>query len=266
MDNLTKPAIVKAWENLSEYYQKTTQISTYDVHYGPLTYGEKKLKLIGDVKRKRVLEIGCGGGQNTIALARWGADVFGADPSQNQIKHARRLAGQCKVDAAFVTASAEDLPFKKEYFDVALTSHAFGYVKDIEKAFTEVHRVLKRNSIFVLCLGHPYFHAVGFYLSEDPDEPEIRDYLSWPEVVTWNWECDTKSIQMWSYNRTLSQIINPLLERFILEEMVEQGIEDMAVMSEKEKADIPYLCTWNEKEYTVQRKLPSTLILRLRKP
>ncbi|KYK28908.1 MAG: hypothetical protein AYK19_20475 [Theionarchaea archaeon DG-70-1] len=240
MDNLTKPAIVKAWENLSEYYQKTTQISTYDVHYGPLTYGEKKLKLIGDVKRKRVLEIGCGGGQNTIALARWGADVFGADPSQNQIKHARRLAGQCKVDAAFVTASAEDL--------------------------TEVHRVLKRNSIFVLCLGHPYFHAVGFYLSEDPDEPEIRDYLSWPEVVTWNWECDTKSIQMWSYNRTLSQIINPLLERFILEEMVEQGIEDMAVMSEKEKADIPYLCTWNEKEYTVQRKLPSTLILRLRKP
>lgn len=263
--NNTQSNIIKAWENLSEYYQKTTHISTHDVHYGPLAYGEKKLTLLGDVKGKHVLEIGCGGGQNTIALSRWGAFAFGVDPSQNQILYAYRLAKKCNVDTLFATASAEDLPFDNDVFNMVLTCHAFGYVKNIEKAFNEVYRVLKKNGIFVLCLGHPYFNAVGFYLAEDPDEPEIRDYLSWPEIITWKWECDAESIQMWSYHRTLSQIINPLVEQFILEKMVEQGIEDMDTIKEEEKVDIPYLCRWNEKEYAVQGKLPSTLILRLRK-
>lgn len=258
--------IIKAWENLSEYYQKSARISTHDVHYAPLAYGEKRLKLLGDVEGKRVLEIGCGGGQNTIALAQWGAEAFGVDPTQNQIAHARNLARKCGVHALFAVAPAEELPFGDTHFDAAVSSHAFGYVTDIEKAYKEVHRVLKENGIFVLCLSHPYFNAVGFYLAEDPEEPEIRDYLSWPEIASWNWDCGKESIKMWGYNRTLSQIINPLLERFILEKMVEQGIEDVANMSEEEKMDIPYLCSWGEKEYAVQRKIPFALILKLRKP
>ncbi|MBU7010570.1 MAG: hypothetical protein HXS46_07750 [Theionarchaea archaeon] len=70
---------------------------------------------------------------------------------------------------------------------------------------------------------------------------------------------------MWSYRRTLSQIINPLLKIFTLEKMVEQGIEDVATMSDEEKKEIPYLYEWDEKEYAIQRKLPNTLILKLRK-
>ena len=65
----------------------------------------------------------------------------------------------------------------------------------------------------------------------------------------------------------LSQLINPIAESgLILEKMVEQGIEDVASMSEEEKENIPYLCEWNEKEYAVERKLPCTLILKVRKP
>lgn len=267
MNKKTQPKIIKAWEALSEHYQRETEISTYDVHYGPLAHGEKKLHLIDAVRRKSVLEIGCGGGQNTIALARWGGEAFGVDPSQNQILYARSLARACGVKAAFAVAPAEELPFVRNCFDVILSSHAFGYVADIEKAFNEVHRVLRGNGIFVLCLGHPYFRAVGFHLAGDPEEPEIRNYLSWPEVDSWTWNCGEEKIPMWDYNRTLSQIVNPLLERgFILERMIEQGIEDVAAMSEKEKATIPYLCKWDEKEYAIQRKLPCTLILKVRKP
>lgn len=264
MEERIQSEIIKAWENLSDYYQKSTRISTYDVHYGPLAYGEEKLHLLGDVKGKKVLEIGCGGGQNTIALARWGATAYGVDPSYTQILYARRLAAQSNVDATFVTASAEAVPFK-EHFDIVLSSYAFGYVANIENAYQEVRKILKKNGIFVLCVGHPYFHAVGFYLAEDPDEPEIRNYLSGPEIVTWQWECYHEKIQMWSYRRTLSQIINPLLKMFTLEKMVEQGIEDVAAMLDEEKKEIPYLYGGDEKEYCIQRKLPNTLILKLRK-
>lgn len=258
--------IITAWNTLSEHYQESVRISTYDIHYGALSYGENRLALIGPVKGKKVLEVGCGGGQNTIALARKGAEAVGVDPSKAQIAHACHLAKTCNADATFVTASAEGLPFTSEYFDVVLSSHAFEYVYDIEKAFTEVYRVLKVDSIFVLCTNHPYFIAVGYYLAEDPEEPEIRDYLSWPETVTWDWLCKEKAIKMWGYNRTLSQIVNPLIEKgFTLEKVVEKGVEDVASMSEKEKAEIPYLYEWGEKEYAIERKLPHTLILKLKK-
>ncbi len=265
MDNKTRE-IITAWDTLSEHYQKSVRISTYDVHYGTLSYGDNRLNLIGAVKGKKLLEIGCGGGQNTIALARKGAEAFGVDPSRAQIAHACHLATTCNINATFVTASAEDLPFNAEYFDVVLSSHALGYVYDIEKAFTDVYRVLKNNSIFVFCITHPYFIAVGYYLAEDPEEPEIRNYLSWPEVDSWNWQCNEKTIKMWGYNRTLSQIINPLIEKgFTLEKVIEKGIENVASMSEKEKDEIPYLCDLSEKEYAIERKLPHTLILKLKK-
>lgn len=267
MEDTTQKKITKAWNNLSEYYQKSARISTHDVHYGPLAYGENRLNLIENVKGKRVLEIGCGGGQNIIALARRGAEAFGVDPSKTQVAYARELARKCNMNVTFDISPAEHLPFDNEYFDTALSSHAFGYVGDIGKAYNEVYRVLKRNGIFVFCLTHPYFCAVGYYLAEDPEEPEIRNYLSWPEVTVWTWERDTGPIQMWGYYRTLSQIINPLLENgFILEKIVEQGIEDVAAMSEEEKEEIPYLCELNEKEYAIERKLPSTFILKVKKP
>ncbi|MGD2247780.1 MAG: class I SAM-dependent methyltransferase [Candidatus Methanofastidiosia archaeon] len=265
MDNKTRE-ITAAWNILSKYYQESVRISTEDVHYGTLSYGEKRLNLIGPVKGKTVLEIGCGGGQNTIALARKGADAFGIDPSKPQISHARHLTKICNTPASFCTASAEDLPFDSAYFDVGLSSHALGYVYNIEKAFTEVYRVLKNNSIFVFCITHPYFIAVGYYLAEDPEDPEIRPYLSWPEAVSWDWLCNGKPIKMWGYNRTLSQIINPLIETgFTLEKIIEKGIEDVNSMSEKEKDELPYLCNLGEKEYAVERKLPHTLILKLKK-
>ena len=263
MDNKNRN-IIAAWNNLSEHYQKSVRISTDDVHYGALSYGENQLHLIGPVKGKKVLEIGCGGGQNTIALARKGAHAVGVDPSVMQLAHARSLAQSCSVNAAFVAALAEDLPFDTA-FDVVLSSCALCYIYDIKKAFYKVYNILKKEGIFVLSVVHPYFVAVGYYLAEDPDEPEIRNYLSWPETVTWDWICTEKTVKMWGYYRTLSQIINTLLETgFTLEKMVEQGAAEVALMSEKERENIPYLYEWG-KEYAIERKLPHTLILKLKK-
>jgi ubiquinone/menaquinone biosynthesis C-methylase UbiE len=260
----TQSNIIHAWDDLSEYYQKTVRISTRDIHYGLLAHGENQLSLLGHVKGKRVLEVGCGGGQNTIALARKGAEAVGVDPAHSQIIYAQNLAVTCNSTAHFAVASAVDLPFNNEHFHVVLTSYAFDFVEDIKKAFEEVYKVLKREGIFILCLSHPYFNAVIACLTGE--EPEPRTYVSWPETITWNWESQEESIQMWSYNRTLSQIVNPLVEQgFILEKIVEQGIEDVASMSEEEKSTIPYVSGWNEKEYLFLQRLPCTFIVKFKK-
>ena len=45
------------WDDMADSYQATTVISLDDVHYGPLSPGERELGLLGDVGGKRVLEL-----------------------------------------------------------------------------------------------------------------------------------------------------------------------------------------------------------------
>ena len=102
------------WNIISRFYQAKTTISLEDVHYGPISPGESELKLLGNVKGKKILEIGCGGGQNSIVLAKWGAKPVGLDLSEVQIKHAQKLAKKEHVSVAFHVGNMEDpSAFKK---------------------------------------------------------------------------------------------------------------------------------------------------------
>ena len=268
----------RSWDTISAHYQASTRISTDDVHYGSLAPGERELRLLGDVAGKRVIEIGCGGGQNSIALAKWGATCVGVDPSSAQIAHARRLARENGVEVQFTVGVAEDLRvFPDGSFDVVLSSYAFDYVTDLPRAYDEAWRVLrspdpasgKPGGLFVFCLSHPWFQAVGWHLAGDPDAPEIGDYAAWPDVEEWDWSYeDGATARMRGHLRTLDQIINDLLEAgFTLERLVEQNIEDVAKASPEELAHLPYVSKFDpaSQEYQIMRKLPHTLIIRARK-
>lgn len=260
----------QSWDTISANYQAHTRISTDDVHYGPLAPGERELGLLGNVSGKRILEIGCGGGQNSIALAKWGATCVGIDPSANQLAHAHRLAQEQDIGVQFTQGVAEDLSaFPDSGFDIVLSSYAFGYVTDLERAYGEAWRVLKSGGAFVFCLCHPWFQAVGWYLADDPDAPEIRDYASWPDFEEWDW-CyeDGTSAPMRGHLHSLAQLINGLIDAgFTLERVVEQNTEDMGSATPEELARFPYVPRSDPEtqEYQVAHKLPLTLIVRARK-
>jgi hypothetical protein len=50
-------SVERGWNTISSAYQRKTDISLKDVHYGPISPGEVDLKLLGNVKGKDVLEI-----------------------------------------------------------------------------------------------------------------------------------------------------------------------------------------------------------------
>ena len=260
----------RSWDTISAPYQANTRISTDDVHYGPMAPGERELGLLGDVSGKRVIEIGCGGGQNSIALTKWGATCVGVDPPPAQIAHARRLALENEVEVQFIVGMAENLSaFPDSGFDIALSSYAFDYVTDLRRAYDEAWRVLKLDGLFVFCLSHPWFQAVGWHLTGDPDAPEIGDYAAWPDVEEWDWTYeDGTTARMRGHLRTLEQIVSEMLEAgFVLERLVEQNIEDVAKASPEELARFPYVSKFDpvSQEYQIMRRLPHTLIIRARK-
>lgn len=97
----TKNTNRDSWNRHAERYQKGARFSFDTVDYGSIdSMTEKEMKLIGDVKGKKVLELGCGGANCGIALARQGAIVTCLDISEEQIMFARQGILVCSLPNA----------------------------------------------------------------------------------------------------------------------------------------------------------------------
>ena len=79
----------------------------------------------------RLLDIGCGGGILCEPLARLGAVVVGADPSENNIAVARRHAAQSGLAIDYRAAAAEALAEAGEVFDIVLAMEVVEHVTDV---------------------------------------------------------------------------------------------------------------------------------------
>ena len=66
------------WEQHGRSFQEKYPIPI-DILYGIGSPNEQELGLIGPVAGKRILEIGCGGAQTSIAFAKMGAFVTGVE-------------------------------------------------------------------------------------------------------------------------------------------------------------------------------------------
>jgi 2-polyprenyl-3-methyl-5-hydroxy-6-metoxy-1,4-benzoquinol methylase len=75
---------------------------------------------LGDVSRKRVLDIGCGDGTNALLLAKLGARVTGVDISSKSIQLAQERAEVNRVadSTQFICAPMEKVDFAEGQFDI----------------------------------------------------------------------------------------------------------------------------------------------------
>lgn len=97
-------------------------------------------------KAIKVLDVGCGGGLLTNALALEGHDVTGIDLSQSSLETAKRFDKTKKVH--YVKANAYDLPFPSENFDVVCAMDILEHVENPAQLIKEASRVLKNNGLF----------------------------------------------------------------------------------------------------------------------
>lgn len=142
------------------------------VTYGPAIPDEAKLRLLGDVSGKRVLDLGCGAGRNAIALARAGARIIAADEDADQIGAARAAIDDADVRVELHHVPLAELAFlRADTIDAVVSVYALAGVADIGRVFRQVHRVLRPEHTFVLSLPHPTFALVD---PGDPDGLRIR--------------------------------------------------------------------------------------------
>jgi 2-polyprenyl-3-methyl-5-hydroxy-6-metoxy-1,4-benzoquinol methylase len=99
---------------------------------------------------EQVLDVGCGDGFFSIAIAKAGAAVTGVDTDKEMLGAANANAEREGVSVTFISADAHALPFQDATFDLVVAVSLLCLVRDRELALAEMTRVLKPGGRIVI--------------------------------------------------------------------------------------------------------------------
>jgi SAM-dependent methyltransferase len=187
------------WDATSREYQEQhgARLRRTAESWGVWRIPESRLRALGEVRGKDVLELGCGAAQWSLALARRGARAVGVDFSEAQLGHARRAVAGAGSPVALVQGSAEELPFGDESFDVLFCDHGAMSFADPDRTVPEAARLLRSGGLLAFSIASPLhflcwnpktqliddrLHGDYFRMRSDEDESSIqfqRPYGEW---------------------------------------------------------------------------------------
>lgn len=197
------------FDNYIEMRNDKENISANEVVEMPAIYAA-----LPNLKGKRVLDLGCGCGNNCMKAVEMGASyVLGTDISKNMIELAKKTNKAKEIK--YKVLSMEDLDQLDEKFDVVVSSLAFHYIEDYDKLLTDIYNVLNKGGVLIFSQEHPL--STGTILNEATNFKSkmklggkeyklLSDYnRNGPRTVNWLDGTYTK------YHRNMSTMINGLI-------------------------------------------------------
>jgi ubiquinone/menaquinone biosynthesis C-methylase UbiE len=122
------------------------------------------LNAVKSVQVRRVLDIGCGAGQEMLPFVEHGASAVGMDvmPEVGQVGGKMFASKGFGEKVSFMRASGDELPFEDESFDVLICRGALMFMNNA-KALKEMARVLSPGGVFFLMVQAPpyYWNKAG---------------------------------------------------------------------------------------------------------
>jgi len=116
------------------------------------------LQFMGDVKGKRILDLGCGEGGYSRELAKRGAQIVSVDCSEKAIEYASALAKEENLCIEHYVRNSNDLfDIASGQLDIVLCSMMLMDCEDLEGTLREAFRVLKPNGRLFASVLHPCF-------------------------------------------------------------------------------------------------------------
>ncbi len=191
-----------AWNSRTDHHINSAFYDVEGFLKGQNSLNDIELKLLGDVGGKNILHLQCHFGQDSISLARMGAQVTGVDLSDNAINKAIELATKANVTANFICCDIYDLPMHLDKkFDIVFTSYGtVGWFPDLDKWASIISTFLKPGGRFVFAEFHPVvwmfdndFEKVAYTYAKSAPIVEVehgtyadKEAPIITEMITWN--------------------------------------------------------------------------------
>lgn len=132
------------WEN--DVYAKGKQLNIWPFSEVVSVF-HREVSEWGEARAPRVLEVGCGAGNNLWALSILGYDSYGVDISPTAIQFANQRLDGLGLDVTLSVSTMKTLPFVDGFFDYVLDRGAICQVSmdDIPECVSEIRRVLEKS-------------------------------------------------------------------------------------------------------------------------
>lgn len=218
--------------------------------YGPDLIDDSRLRLLGDLTGKRVLQLGSHDGRTAIALQHRGARVIVVEPAPARVATSQWAFEQADTRVELLSNDLADLAaVRADSIDLAISIYSLAEVDDLGRVFRQVHRVLRQEAPFVFSLPHPAFSM----LDPTSDEPLMVRRSYWDTTPRgWSTGDEVDSHSGADHTHTIADLFTQLSRtNFRVDTLLEPEPE----------AQGPRTPLWNDSMSWV----PSTLIIRARK-
>jgi SAM-dependent methyltransferase len=199
----------------------------YDVEgfvSGKSSLTDIELELLGDVSGKRILHLQCHFGQDTLSLARLGAEVTGLDISDASLEEARKLAARCGLKADWVLSNVVDhVPDLDGKFDIAFTSYGtIGWLPDLKPWAANIKRYLRPGGRLVFVEFHPAMWMFDNDFTHVQYSYFNREAITEEEQGTYADRDAPIKLASYGWNHDLGEVLTALLdEGLVLEHFTE---------------------------------------------
>lgn len=203
-----------AWNQRTEVHLKSDFYDLDSFLQGKNSLNQIELGLLGDINGKSVLHLQCHFGQDTLSLARMGAETVGVDLSDKAIEAARQLRDRLGLNTEFICCNIYDLPQHLDrQFDIVFTTYGvIGWLPDLEAWAALISRYLKPGGHLVFVEFHPVVWmfdndfqqiAYSYFNAEIIEETGTGTYADRDAPITY---------QEVSWNHPIAEVIQPLVQ------------------------------------------------------
>lgn len=263
------PHAADYWDAVSTTYFTHTHISTHAFHLGPLLPDARSVGLLPEcLEGLRALEAGCGGGQNSVVLARHGAVCTAMDASGHMLDRARDLAREAGVEVDFQQARLENWPDDEHpaTYDFIHSIYALPFCDRPDDVIRRLARVLRPGGTLLLSVGHPVYAGEWVELEQGEQGLILPDYFH-PDADA-RVSDDKNEIPIHSRYYPISTWVRWIRDAGLgLDQLLEPEPIDVTTLDPEElDTRIPY---WSEDWlalYPVLARVPVVLVLSARKP
>jgi len=216
-------------------------------YYAEYLNGPALKQMVGNVKGKQVLDIGCGEGFLSRHFAKMGAQVTAVDISEALIEAAKEEEQRNPLGIRYIAADAANLNMLgDESFDIAYCHMALMDIEDYRAAIGEVSRVLRKGGRFAAVIEHPCFNTRAIdgkpvagwetRLHDDGSKEylyyRVESYQQRHRFISeWKHDRLPYSFVTTGFHRTLSDYVNTLtkhglaITRFDEPQPMEEGVK-----------------------------------------
>lgn len=174
-----------SWGSVASWYDK--HLNSDDTYHTQVIF-PNLIRLLGDIKEKKVLDLACGQGIFSRILKEMKAEVVGVDIAKELIEIAEKKNRMEHITIHYFATPSDDLfMIKNQTQDIVICVLALQNIEKLQDTLKEVKRILKKGGRFIFVLNHPCFRipkssSWGYDEHTNTQYRRIDEYISESKV------------------------------------------------------------------------------------